>query len=161
MGKLKPLSLLPVDEHLVFRREMQTAKLTIRRGFSDCDIYHLARDSRQEFDAHGAFHWNNRVARNTVRHCLTNYEELWWKLNPGAPGITAYNTLRTRVDKLVDETYPQFAENMPEVEVGEGWEHKRKEQPSPAPPPAPRNTSMATALSAAYSKLKRAEKVNK
>ncbi len=154
MGKLKSLGFWPPNETLVFRREMQTAKLTVQRGVPDSDIYHLAQDSRQEFDAHGAFHWNNRVARNTVRHCLTNYEELWWKLNPGAPGITAYNTLRTRVDKLVDETYPQFAENMPEVEVGKGWEHKRnKKQPSPAPPPGPLNTAMAAALSAAIKKV--------
>jgi hypothetical protein len=179
MGKLKPSGYLPENDPAMQRgvqgnkqtvirwipsktermqkeHEMEKAELTIQRGLTNDAIYNLARDSWQDRNPNATFFWSNHVARNAIRHCLTNYESQWFKINPlGPPGIGAYNILRTRVDRLCDEAYPQFAENMPEVGIGKGWEHKcNKKQPSPAPPPAPLNTSMATALSAAM-KLKK------
>lgn len=59
----------------------------------------------------GPFVWNNRTARNCIRHNLTNYEQLWSICNRGYTGAEAYNILRARVDALVDEAYPQFAED--------------------------------------------------
>jgi hypothetical protein len=55
------------------------------------------------------FHWNNRVARDCIRHTLTNYESLWAHIERGCPGQRAYEILRARVDWLVAKTYPQFA----------------------------------------------------
>jgi hypothetical protein len=48
-------------------------------------------------------------------NCLADREEQWAKMNRGETGQWAYDELRRRVAKLVDETYPQFAEGMPEV----------------------------------------------
>jgi hypothetical protein len=95
---------------------METVELTIRRGLSNAEIYDLA------FLSHGGnylgdpgpFNWCNQKARNAIRHCLTNYEAHWAKINRGQTGEEAYNILRERVDELVDEAYPQFAEGMPE-----------------------------------------------
>jgi hypothetical protein len=60
------------------------------------------------------FLWSNKKARNAIRHCRTNYEEQWAKINRGQTGEEAYNILRERVDELVDEAYPQFADGMSE-----------------------------------------------
>jgi hypothetical protein len=61
------------------------------------------------------FYFCNRKARNAIRHSLTNYEEQWAKINRGVTGDLAYSILRDRVDELVLEAYPQFAEGIPEV----------------------------------------------
>jgi hypothetical protein len=98
---------------------MENVALTIVRGMSDREIYDLARATHGGNYAGkpGEFHWSNRKARNAIRHCLTNYESQWAKINRGATGEDAYTILRERVDQLVDEAYPQFAEGMPEVAI--------------------------------------------
>jgi hypothetical protein len=170
MGKLKPSGFLPVDdpamqhgvqgnkqtvirwipskaERMQKEHEMEKAELTIQRGLSNDAIYNLALDSWPDTN-NTAFFWCNRVARNTIRHCLTNYD----KIDPGAAVIGAYSVLRTRVDRLCDEAYPQYAEGMPEVGPGKVRERKRNEE-NQSPAPSPLNTSMAAALSRAGLKL--------
>ena len=137
-------------ERMRKEKEMAAAHLTIKRGLSNRAIYNLARESRHDYDS--AFYWCNRVGRNAIRHCLTNYEELHAQL-PFAPEGAVYNTLRVRVDLLVDETYPQFAEGQPEVRLGRIRDRGGKKKPIPAPPPGPLNTSMAAALSAALKRV--------
>lgn len=100
-------------------RAMETAELTIVRGKTPYEIKRLA------FGTHGGnyqgdpgiFHWSNTAARNSIRHCLTNYESQWALINRGFTGGSAYDVLRERVDALVDEAYPEYADGCPEVEV--------------------------------------------
>jgi hypothetical protein len=56
------------------------------------------------------FFWSKRAARNFIRRRLTNYEALWSLCNRGETGGPAYAILRSRVDALINEVYPQFAE---------------------------------------------------
>jgi hypothetical protein len=42
-----------------------------------------------------------RTARNCIRHNLTNYEQLWERINRGWTGAPAYQILRTRVEALL------------------------------------------------------------
>jgi hypothetical protein len=58
----------------------------------------------------GPFYFNNQVARNCIRHNLTNYEKLWKLINRGETGEGAYHILRERVDQLIDEVYPEFSD---------------------------------------------------
>ena len=97
-------------------KTMEMVELTIKHGLSNSEIYELAfstHGGNYQGDA-GTFVWSNRKARNAIRHSLTNYEEQWAKINRGFTGEEAYNILRERVDELVDEAYPQFAEGMSE-----------------------------------------------
>jgi hypothetical protein len=64
---------------------------------------------------HGEFHWSNAKARAAIRHNLTSYEELWGLINRGRTGDPAYEILRPRVDALVGEAYPKYAEGKPQV----------------------------------------------
>jgi hypothetical protein len=100
-------------------REMATVKLTIQRGWSDLDIYDLAYETHGgNYEGNpGEFYFNNRKARNTIRHKLTNYEAQWERINRGETGERAYQILRARINALVDEAYPRFAEGMPEVRI--------------------------------------------
>lgn len=90
--------------------------LTIEPGLTDDEIYQLARSTHGGNYAGdpGFFVWSNKTARNCIRHNLTNYEELWAHINRGYTGETAYRILRRRIDKLVKQTYPQFAKDEPE-----------------------------------------------
>ncbi|MES2390140.1 MAG: hypothetical protein V4555_00760 [Acidobacteriota bacterium] len=99
-------------------RSMETAQLTIVRGKSVAEIRDLALITHGGNYAGkpGEFIWSNRKARNTIRHCLTNYESLWAKINRGDTAQEAYAILRSRIDDLVDEAYPQFAEGMSDAE---------------------------------------------
>jgi len=109
------LAVITREENMT--KAMQTAKITIQLGKTVDDIRELAyltHGGNYQGDP-GEFIWSNRKARNTIRHCLTNYETLWKKINRGRTGQDGYNILRERVDELVDESYPQFAEGMPEV----------------------------------------------
>jgi hypothetical protein len=96
---------------------MKNAELTIVRGYTNRQIYDLALATHGGNYAGdpGEFIWCNSKARNAIRHCLTNYEKLWSKINRGKTAQEAYDILRERVDELVDEAYPQFAEDEPEV----------------------------------------------
>jgi hypothetical protein len=106
---------------------MKTAELTIGRGRTPRQIYELARAT------HGGnyqgqpreFNWHNGTARNCIRHNLTDYESLWRRINRGGTGSAAYGILRARIDKLVDEAYPEYRESAPEVHID--W----TEAPSP------------------------------
>jgi hypothetical protein len=101
------------------KQRMREAELTIVRGKTTHEIYRLALISHggnYQGDP-GEFHWSNRKARNAIRHCLTNYESLWAIANRGHTGEGAYLILRDRIDALVDEAYPQFAEGEPEVGI--------------------------------------------
>jgi hypothetical protein len=96
---------------------MRDVELTITHDLSNEEIYELAIATHggNYLGDPGPFNWSNRKARNTIRHCLTNYEKQWKKINRGRTAETAYNVLRDRVDALIDEKYPQFAEGMPQV----------------------------------------------
>jgi hypothetical protein len=98
-------------------RAMEEAELTIVRGKTNEEIRDLARMTHggSYRGDPGEFIWSNRKARNTIRHCLTNYEQQWGRINRGWTGAEAYNILRNRADALVDEAYPQYAAGMPEV----------------------------------------------
>jgi hypothetical protein len=98
-------------------RKMETVKLTIVRGKTNSEIYELARRTHggNYMGDPGEFYWSNRKARNAIRHCLTNYEAQWAAINRGITAQAAYAKLRSRIDDLVDEAYPQFAEGEPEV----------------------------------------------
>ena len=89
------------------------AEITIERGWSDEDVRRLAASTHggNYGGDPGPFVWSNRTARNTIRHRLTNYESLWRKINRGETGQPGYERLRTRVDALIDEAYPQFRED--------------------------------------------------
>ena len=98
---------------------VEEAELTIVAGKSNEEIYELAvytHGGNYQGDP-GQFNWSNRKARDTIRHCLTNYEGLWELINRGPTAEFAYQILRDRVDALVDETYPQFAAVATEAEV--------------------------------------------
>ena len=98
---------------------VEEAELTIIAGKSNEEIFELATQTHggnYQGDP-GEFIWSNRKAHGTIRHCLTNYESLWALINRGPTADIAYQILRGRVDALVDETYPQFAEGAPEVEI--------------------------------------------
>jgi hypothetical protein len=90
---------------------IRKAKLTIVPCKTTEQIYRLAMNTHGGNYAGdpGEFNWSDRTARNCIRHNLTNYEELWSLINRGETGSVAYQMLRNRVDKLIDETYPQFA----------------------------------------------------
>ncbi|MCA9547079.1 MAG: hypothetical protein KC613_21905 [Myxococcales bacterium] len=91
-------------------QRMKEAEITIVRGWSDGQIRELASRTHggNYMGDPGPFRWSNRTARNCIRHNLTNYEDLWALCNRGETGDEAYEVLRTRVDSLIDETYPQF-----------------------------------------------------
>jgi hypothetical protein len=99
------------------RRAMETVDLTIIRGKTTAEIHKLARSSHggNYMGNPGEFIWSNRTAQNTIRHALTNYEAQWGKINRGWTGQWAYQILRNRVDRLVDEAYPEYANGMPEL----------------------------------------------
>jgi hypothetical protein len=89
---------------------MTTVELTIVCGTTEEDIRELAlltHGGNYQGDP-GPFFWSHTKAINTIRHCLTNYEQQWQKKNRGNTGAKAYNILRKRVDDLVEEAYPQF-----------------------------------------------------
>lgn len=90
--------------------EMVAAEITIVPGKTTEQILSLARATHggNYRGDPGEFYWTNRTARNCIRHNLTNYEELWGICNRGETGRAAYEILRTRVDLLIAETYPQF-----------------------------------------------------
>ena len=91
---------------------IEHAEITVQPGWTDDQIYKLALETHggnYKGDP-GDFHWCNRTARNCIRHNLTNYEELWTKINRGYTGVLAYQILRDRVDELIDETYPRYVE---------------------------------------------------
>jgi hypothetical protein len=101
------------------KQRMREAELTIARGKTSHEVYRLALMSHggnYQGDP-GEFHWSNRKARNTIRHWLTNNESLWAIANRGDTGEGAYLILRDRIDALVDEAYPQFAEGESEVGI--------------------------------------------
>jgi len=91
---------------------MQNATITIERGWTDDRIRDLAvRTHGGNYGGDpGPFSWTKRTARNCIRHRLTNYEELWAVCNRGETGREAYAVLRERVDALIDDAYPQYAE---------------------------------------------------
>jgi hypothetical protein len=94
----------------------ETVELTIVVGMSNKQIFDLASDTHggnYEGKHKGEFYWSNRAARNCVRHCLTNYEQLWSHINRGETCSEAYAILRSRVDAFVDDEYPQFRESEP------------------------------------------------
>ena len=99
------------------KEAMKNAELTIVRGYTNRQIYDLALATHGGNYAGdpGEFIWCNSKARNAIRHCLTNYEKLWSKINRGKTAQEAYDILRERVYELVDEAYPQFAEDEPEM----------------------------------------------
>jgi hypothetical protein len=94
------------------QENMETAELTIQRGWTDEHIRKLAvRTHGGNYAGDpGPFQWSKWTARNCVRHNLTNYEQLWKRINRGQTGQRAYEILRERVDELIDEAYPQFRE---------------------------------------------------
>lgn len=93
-------------------KRMEKATITIARGWTDEQIRDLAERTHGGNYAGepGPFHWSKQTARNCIRHCLTNYEELWEICNRGETGAAAYEVLRERVDDLIDEAYPQYAD---------------------------------------------------
>jgi len=91
---------------------IKTAKLEIIPNKTDSEIHDLAyltHGGRYQGKL-GEFRWSNHVARNCIRHNLTNYEELWDLINRGYTGQKAYDILRKRIDALVDKTYPRYAD---------------------------------------------------
>ncbi len=93
-------------------RRVEAAELTIVRGVSDEEIRKLAmrtHGGNYRGDP-GEFRWSPRTARNCIRHNLTNYEKLWKLVNRGETGQPGYEVLRERVEALIDEAYPQFAD---------------------------------------------------
>jgi hypothetical protein len=98
---------------------VETAELKITSGWTDQQIYESALNTHggNYLGDPGEFIWSNKKARNTIRHCLTNYEALWRLVNRGPTAECAYSILRDRVDALVEETYPQFAVDAPEVKL--------------------------------------------
>jgi hypothetical protein len=96
---------------------MEAVELTIIQGKTNREILQLAASTHggNYLGDPGPFYFCNRKARNAIRHSLTNYEEQWAKINRGVTGDLAYSILRDRVDELVLEAYPQFAEGIPEV----------------------------------------------
>lgn len=97
---------------------IESAELTIIANQTNEQIYQLALSTHggNYLGDPGEFYWSNRKARNVIRHCLTNYESLCRLINRGPTAEEAYYLLRERVDALVDETYPQFAEGAPEAQ---------------------------------------------
>jgi hypothetical protein len=90
---------------------MENATITIVRGLSEEQIRDFAiRTHGGNYGGDpGPFVWSKRTARNCIRHCLTNYEELWALCNRSDTGREAYDVLRERVEELIDEAYPQLA----------------------------------------------------
>jgi hypothetical protein len=96
---------------------MRNVSLTITRGWTPGQVLSLAistHGGNYQGDL-GPFRWSNRAARNAIRHNLTNYERLWSRINRGYTGEAAYEILRSRVDALVAEAYPEYSEGTPEV----------------------------------------------
>jgi hypothetical protein len=92
-------------------QKMSNARITIKRGLTTEQVWDLAERTHggnYQGDP-GPFRRSNRAAKNCVRHCLTNYEELWAICNRDQTGREGYEVLRERVDDLIDEAYPQFA----------------------------------------------------
>jgi len=89
---------------------MRTVEITIVRGKTRAEIRDLAAATHGGNYAGdpGEFYFDDRVARNCIRHNLTNYEELWSLCNRGDTGREAYKILRERVERLIDEAYPEF-----------------------------------------------------
>ena len=89
-------------------KAVELASITIVRGKSRDEIRKLALSTHggNYRGDPGPFTWPGRVARNCIRHCLTNYERLWSLTNRGETGRGAYETLRARVDDLISEAYP-------------------------------------------------------
>lgn len=92
-------------------KKMGTAEITIQRGLTKEQIHKLAiiTHGGNYLGDPGEFVWSNRKARDCIRHNLTNYEQLWNICNRGKTGKAAYELLRSRVDALIDETYPEYA----------------------------------------------------
>jgi hypothetical protein len=92
--------------------QMRSAVITIDGDLTADQIYDLAERThgRNYQGDPGPFRWSSRTARNCIRHNLTNYERLWSVCNRGNTGSAAYAILRARVDALIDEAYPQFAD---------------------------------------------------
>jgi hypothetical protein len=89
---------------------MRTVEITIERGWPENEIHDLALSTHggnYQGDP-GPFDFSNRTARNAIRHCLTNYEDLWSECNRGETGSGAYEILRQRVDALIREAYPDI-----------------------------------------------------
>ena len=84
---------------------------TIRRNLTDSEIEQLARCTHGgNYDGNpGPFRFSSRVARNCIRHQLTNYEAVLAKINRGDSCKEIYTEIKERFDKLVEEAYPQFA----------------------------------------------------
>lgn len=94
-------------------QRMRDAELTIDATKTTREIYEIARrtyNGNYRGDR-GSFYWSHRQAINTIRHRLTNYEQLWDICNRGDTGEDAYFVLRERVDDLISKTYPQFDED--------------------------------------------------
>jgi len=105
-----------VTRMLNMKETVRKVELTIVRGKSDEEIYQLAlatHGGNYKGDRIGEFRWSKQSARNCIRHNLTNYEDLWSLINRGETGAGAYQILRERIDALIDEAYPQFANNEP------------------------------------------------
>ncbi|MBX3125550.1 MAG: hypothetical protein KF718_02495 [Polyangiaceae bacterium] len=94
---------------------MEKVEITIEAGWSEERICKLARATHggNYRGDPGPFYWSNQTARNCIRHCLTNYENLWAFCNRGYTGERAYRILRDRVDALIAETYPEYQDPDP------------------------------------------------
>lgn len=91
----------------------ETVELTIERGWADeqlIDLSFRTHGGNYQGKPKGEWHWNNQTAVNTIRHRLTNYEELWEGLNRGTTGAGEYLILRGRIDALIAEAYPRFSD---------------------------------------------------
>lgn len=98
-------------------KAIESAEITIVPGWSEERLKVLSlktHGGNYEGKPRGEWHWDNRTARNTIRHNLTNYEALWGLINRGDTSIPAYELLRERVDALIDKTYPQYREDYDE-----------------------------------------------
>jgi hypothetical protein len=99
---------------------MQTVKLTIVNGMTDADIYDLASCTHGGRYAGelGEGRLSAKQARDTIRTKLTNYESLRPRITRRQTDNRAYAVLRTRIDALVDETYPQYAPGTNAIPAG-------------------------------------------
>ena len=91
--------------------QVSEAEITIDPGWSEERLKALSLSTHggnYEGEPRGEWHWNNRTARNTIRHCLTNYEDLWKLINRGKTSEPAYRLLSEKVEALIDATYPKY-----------------------------------------------------
>ena len=95
-------------------KRMEEVEITIISGYSYAQVWELALDThgKNYLGNPGEFNWCDRTARNAIRHNLTNYEKLLKRCNNSDEGRLAYLVLRGRIDILVDETYPEYAEHL-------------------------------------------------